>query len=80
MTATGALIKSARLNAGLSQGKLARKLGYETPQYISNIERGLCSLNLRKAKKLCKATGMNPLELRYALRADFQKFLKSFGL
>lgn len=34
-------IKVARVRAGLSQGDTAVQLGYSTPQFISNWERGI---------------------------------------
>lgn len=34
-------LKQKRLNAGLSQGAVAKKLGYTSPQFVSNWERGL---------------------------------------
>ena len=34
-------LKEARVKAGLSQGDVADKLGYATPQFISNWERGI---------------------------------------
>ena len=36
-------LKRARIKAGLSQGEVAKKLGYTSPQFISNWERGLSS-------------------------------------
>lgn len=45
------LIKQTRLKMGISQGKLCRKLGYSTPQYLSNFERGLCYFPNKKLKK-----------------------------
>jgi transcriptional regulator with XRE-family HTH domain len=35
------VLKSLRLKSGLSQGKVARALGYTSPQFVSNWERGL---------------------------------------
>ena len=36
----GALIKLARTKAGLTQLQVAKKLGYTSPQFVSNWERG----------------------------------------
>ena len=36
-------LKKARQKAGLSQGDVAKELGYSSPQFISNWERGLSS-------------------------------------
>lgn len=34
-------LKSNRIKSGLSQAEVAAKLGYRTPQFISNWERGI---------------------------------------
>lgn len=37
----GRFLLEARLKAGLSQGAISRALGYTTPQFVSNWERGV---------------------------------------
>lgn len=54
MTRIGDLIRIYREQSNISQTKLARKLGYTTGQYVSNIERGLCSVPIDKIEKLEK--------------------------
>jgi len=48
------LIKSYRELANLSQAELAKKLGYTSPQFVSNIERGLSEMPTKKLKLLQK--------------------------
>lgn len=48
------LLKKGREHAGLSQADVARELGYSSPQFISNWERGLSSPPVPKLKRLCK--------------------------
>lgn len=55
----GTLAKGARLQAGLSQWAVAKKLGYTTAQYISNYERGLAPMSPKIAKKFCAITGLS---------------------
>lgn len=38
-----AFLKEKRVEAGLTQSDVARKLGYSSPQFISNWERGLAN-------------------------------------
>jgi len=38
----GKFLKAKRIEADLSQAYVAKKLGYTSSQFISNIERGLC--------------------------------------
>lgn len=59
----GQYLKEARINADLSQFFVADKLGYTSPQFISNFERGLCSPPLKQLKKLVKLYNLNPQEL-----------------
>lgn len=45
-------LKEARINAGYSQSDVAKILGYTSPQYISNIERGQSDPPVSKIKIL----------------------------
>lgn len=38
-----AFLKDKRVEAGLTQSEVAKKLGYSSPQFISNWERGLAN-------------------------------------
>lgn len=38
----GTFLKSRRIERGLTQAELAKALGYSSPQFVSNWERGLC--------------------------------------
>lgn len=50
----GTYLKNKRIEAGYTQAEIAKKLGYSTPQFISNFERGLCSPPLKNLKVLVK--------------------------
>jgi transcriptional regulator with XRE-family HTH domain len=39
----GTYLKDLRNQTGLSQGDVANKLGYHSNQFISNVERGVCT-------------------------------------
>ncbi len=58
----GDYIKLHRSKAGLSQLSLATFLGYDSGQFISNCERGLCTLPLKKFILLTKACPSASLE------------------
>jgi transcriptional regulator with XRE-family HTH domain len=47
-------LKKARAEHGLTQGDIAKKLGYTTPQFVSNWERGLSVPPLDALPKLSK--------------------------
>lgn len=50
----GNYLKRKRVEAGITQSDVAKRLGYSTPQFISNIERGLCSPPLKNLRVLVK--------------------------
>jgi transcriptional regulator with XRE-family HTH domain len=77
----GKLFKDYRLSADLSQGFVSKQLGYSSPQFLSNFERGLCMLPLPKLKKaldLYSVDGSEVVTLMIDLQADYLKktFLK----
>ena len=53
-SAIAQFVSKHRKLKGISQMSLAKKIGYKNGQFISNIERGLCSIPPEKAKVLCK--------------------------
>ncbi len=64
------LIKFARKNKKLSQTVVAKKLGYDSCQFISNVERGECLFPVPEFKKLAKILGINSKTLLDGYLAD----------
>jgi transcriptional regulator with XRE-family HTH domain len=48
----GVYLRNKRMKAQLSQTEVSEALGYTSPQFVSNFERGLCSPPLPKLKVL----------------------------
>jgi transcriptional regulator with XRE-family HTH domain len=69
----GSLLKSARKAKNLSQGDVAKKLGYTTSQFISNIERNLANPPLGIIRKLVQLYGMNSEHIRDMLLVQYEK-------
>ncbi len=46
--------KNLREKAGLTQREVSDSLGYSTPQFISNVERGRCRFPVQKLPKIKK--------------------------
>jgi transcriptional regulator with XRE-family HTH domain len=46
--------KNLREKAGLTQREVSEALGYSTPQFISNVERGRCRFPIQKLPKIKK--------------------------
>lgn len=70
------LIKMNRLKNDLSQGDLSKKLNYKNGQFISNIERALCSTPAKVAKKMCEILDIPEEEFIKAFLADEEKYLR----
>jgi transcriptional regulator with XRE-family HTH domain len=51
---SGTQWKSLRERAGLTQREVSDALGYSTPQFISNVERGRCRFPIQKLTKIRK--------------------------
>jgi transcriptional regulator with XRE-family HTH domain len=54
----GALIKDRRTQKGLSQATVAFDLGYKSPKFLSDVERGLRLLPEAKIGHLAKILGV----------------------
>lgn len=68
------LIKCARLDLGLSQGELAAKIGCHG-QFISNIERGTCSIPPKYLDKLSIALMVSREKIKRAMINDYEAYL-----
>lgn len=60
-------LKKARMKTGMTQGVLAKKLGYTTGQIVSNWERGIAPIPLVVVAEFCNVTKMNPELMRTLL-------------
>lgn len=59
----GALLKAARINSGITQLEIAKKLGYSSPQFVSNWERGESLPPMDHFPKLANLLGISSKEL-----------------
>lgn len=57
-------LKEKRLQARLSQGDVSKKLGYTSPQFVSNWERGLSSPPVTTLKKLAGIYGVDAEKMK----------------
>ena len=77
----GDYLQSKRMKVGLSQGDVATKLGYSSPQFISNFERGLCAPPLEKLKVLVSLYSLNGEEvLKLMLKEEERELRLALGL
>jgi transcriptional regulator with XRE-family HTH domain len=73
----GKLIKKSRTEAGLTQHNLATKLGYKSPQFVSNFERAESLPPIAALPKIARATKTKYSDFADILRRDFDRSLKS---
>lgn len=59
----GKWLRSCRKQARLTQAELAKVLGYDTSQLISNIERGVSLLPSKRLPEFARALGCSLLEM-----------------
>lgn len=67
-TAMGQELRRLRLKADLKQKEVAELLGYSSPQFISNWERGISSPPVKTLKQLAGIYNTNPDKLFQSLR------------
>lgn len=72
----GSFLKHHRVKVGLTQSDVAEKLGYTSPQFISNIERGLCSAPVKHLKDLATMYSLNTEELIELLLSEHENLLR----
>jgi len=65
-------VSEARKKKEMSQVELAKLLGYKNGQFISNVERGKCSIPVEKIFLLSKILSVNSIVFGQALITDFQ--------
>ena len=55
----GEFLKNERAKSGLTQAEVASKLGYDTAQFLSNIERGKSAIPYEFIRKVIKIYGVS---------------------
>lgn len=77
----GQLVRKNRERVDLTQLQLSKKLGYETPQFISNVERGVTAIPAKKFKRLSDALEISIKDLVLARVDDYaDKLAKAAGV
>lgn len=74
------LIKLKRMSQdnGYSQLELSKLLGYKNGQFISNVERGLCSVPLKMLSKISQVLNISREELKKAILKDQEETLDNY--
>lgn len=73
----GLFLREERTRSGLTQSEVASKLGYSSPQFISNFERGLCSPPIKQLKLMVKLYKMDAKKVIDLILTEQESMLKS---
>ena len=71
----GQHLKSNREQMNLTQAQVSRRLGYTSPQFISNIERGISVVPLDTLARMVKLYKANPMKTADILFESQEKLL-----
>lgn len=74
----GRLVKTTRDSKGISQTFLSKELGYKNGQFVSNIERGICSIPFEKIPTLATLLGIDPMQIKEAIMKDYSLAIDSY--
>lgn len=74
----GKLVKNTRDAKGISQTQLSKELGYKNGQFVSNIERGICSIPFEKIPTLSALLGLDPVSVKEAILKDYSTTIDSY--
>lgn len=64
------LLKESRLAKGMSQNELAKAVGFKNGQFVSNIERGICSIPFKKVPLVCELLEIKKNVVLHAVHQD----------
>lgn len=72
----GKMVKQAREKAGITQAQLAKELGFTSPQYVSNLERGITNMSPESLGLICFILKMPDSEIIKMLSKEHLEELK----
>jgi len=72
----GQYLKNTREKSRLTQSDVSEKLGYTSPQFISNIERGISVAPLKTLSKMMSLYKSNPEPVVKIILESQRKLLK----
>lgn len=77
MTRIGALIKKKRLALELTQAYVSKSLGYTSPQFVSNWERGISKPPVAKLTHLSRLMGVSRRTLVETMLKDYREEMEA---
>lgn len=71
------VILTGRTTAKISQAAVSEAAGYKNGQFISNVERGYCSIPVKSIDKISEIIGMNSDTIKRAMIEDYKESLNN---
>lgn len=75
-TELGSYLQASRERRGLTQRQVSTKLGYSSPQFISNFERGISAPPIKKLKQLTSLYVLRPFKVIDLILTAERKILR----
>lgn len=72
----GKELRAMRENVGLSQGQVAKELGFRTPQLLSNMERSVSRPPVASLKKMAK---IYKIDLNYLKQLVYESSVSAYS-
>ncbi len=72
----GKMFQRGRVESNMTQSAVCKILGYSSSQFLSNFERGLCSMPLPQLKKLIELYDLNGEDVVELMISIQNKFLR----
>lgn len=73
----GKMLKERRIELGIQQMDIAKKLGYGSAQFVSNWERGISNPPPKAIKRLAKILELDPEIIYDEMERSFSKRLRA---
>lgn len=77
MKRIGLYLRECREKIGLTQGDVAKKMGWDNAQYVSNIERGISAPPKAGIKKMCELLSADKHQVVEMMVDSYKRMLKA---
>lgn len=68
----GKFLRTSRINASKTQDQVAKELGFKNGQFVSNMDRGICSLPVKNIETLGECLDVSANSIRMAMLRDYK--------
>lgn len=72
----GNFFKESRKKVGITQTNLAEDLGLKSPQFVSNVERGICAYTAAQLKQVIEKCNIDSEELMEHFMSVYKGYIE----